>query len=86
MMNKRRPAVRQREPEDWAALSKGLLKAELVKRGIGYQQLAKLLEKVGVRYTTENLTNKINRGRFSTVFLLQCLEAIDCKVLRVADE
>ena len=86
MMNKRRPTVRQREPEDWAALSKGLLKAELVKRGIGYQQLAKLLENVGLRYTAENLTNKINRGRFSTVFLLQCLEAIDCKVLRVADE
>ena len=34
----------------------------------------------------ENLTNKINRGRFSTMFLLQCLEAIDCKVLRVSDD
>lgn len=73
-------------PDEWAALSKGLLKAELVRRGITYQQLGERLEKIGVRYTTENLTNKINRGKFSTIFLLQCLEAIDCKVLRVSDE
>lgn len=85
-MDKRRSATPLRQPEDWAALSKGLLKAELVKRGINYQQLAERLEKLGVQYTTENLTNKINRGKFSTMFLLQCLEAIDCKVLRVSDE
>jgi len=75
-----------RRPDEWAALSKGLLKAELVRRGITYQQLGERLQKIGVRYTTENLTNKINRGKFSTMFLLQCLEAIDCKVLRVSDE
>ena len=75
-----------RRPDEWAALSKGLLKAELVRRGITYQQLGERLQRIGVRYTTENLTNKINRGKFSTMFLLQCLEAIDCKVLRVSDE
>lgn len=85
-MSKRQRAAPLRRPEDWAALSKGLLKAELVKRGISYQQLAERLEKLGVQYTTENLTNKVNRGKFSTMFLLQCLEAIECKVLRLADE
>jgi len=85
-MRKRRKSEQLRRPEDWAAVSKGLLKAELVKRGISYQQLAERLEAVGVTYTTENLTNKVNRGKFSTIFLLQCLEAIDCKVLRISDE
>ena len=85
-MDKRRKPTPLRQPEDWAALSKGLLKAELVKRGIDYQQLAERLAKLGVQYKTENLTNKVNRGKFSTMFLLQCLEAIDCKVLRVSDE
>lgn len=75
-----------RQTDDWAALSKGLLKAELVKRGIGYQHLAESLAALGVKYTAENLTNKINRGRFSTMFLLQCLEAIDCKVLRISED
>lgn len=85
-MDKPRKSSRIRQPDDWAALSKGLLKAELVKRGISYQQLAERLRAMGVTYTTENVTNKINRGRFSTMFLLQCLEAIECKVLRVSDE
>lgn len=85
-MNRRRRSSALRQPDDWAALSKGLLKAELVRRGITYQQLGKRLEKIGVRYTTDNLTNKINRGKFSTIFLLQCLEAIECKVLRLGDE
>ena len=75
-----------RTPEDWAALTKGLLKAELVKRNISYAQLAALLAQIGVRETPENLANKINRGRFGAMFLFQCLEAIDCKVLRVSDE
>jgi len=85
-MDKRRRQPLKRKPEDWAARSKGLLKAELVRRGISYQQLSERLEKMGVTYTTDNLTNKINRGKFSVIFLLQCLEAIDCKVLRISDE
>jgi len=85
-MDKRRKSGRMRQLDDWAALSKGLLKAELVKRGVGYQQLAERLEALGVTYTTENLTNKINRGKFSTMFLLQCLEAIECKVLRISED
>lgn len=85
-MEKSRKRVLLRRPDDWAALSKGLLKAELVRRGISYQQLAERLAALGVTYTTENLTNKVNRGKFSTIFLLQCLEAIDCKVLRISDE
>lgn len=85
-MNTRRKSNRLRQPNEWAALSKGLLKAELVKRSIGYQQLAERLEMLGVHYTAENLTNKINRGKFSAVFLIQCLEAIECRVLRLADE
>ena len=78
--------VHQAQPDDWAALSKGLLKSELVKRSISYQRLAELLAKIGVNETAENLANKVNRGKFSATFLLQCLKAIDCKVLRISDE
>lgn len=85
-MDKVSKSASARQPEAWAAVSKGLLKAELVKRGISYQQLADRLEALGITYTTENLTNKVNRGKFSTIFLLQCLEVIDCKVLRISDE
>lgn len=73
-------------PGKWATLSKGLLKAELAKRDVSYQELAELLQNIGITDTPENLANKINRGKFSAIFLLQCLEVIGCKVLRLHDD
>jgi hypothetical protein len=68
---------------NWQARAKGLLKAELKRRGVSYKQLAEKLEKFGVKETPENIANKISRGGFSAVFLLQCLDAIDCKSIQV---
>lgn len=72
--------------QEWTLLAKGLLKSELAKRDISYVQLAELLVRVGVRDTPENVANKINRGKFTAVFMLQCLRAINCKVLRLIDD
>lgn len=68
---------------NWQARAKGLLKAELKRRGVSYKQLAEKLEKFGIKETPENIANKISRGGFSAVFLLQCLDAIDCKSIQV---
>ena len=72
--------------QQWAGYLKGLLKAELSRRDVSYHDLATKLKAIGVDETAENLTNKINRGKFSGIFLVQCLEAIGCKTLRVSDE
>lgn len=72
--------------QDWTGRPTRILKAELIRRGISYQDLSVRLQALGVVHTTANLTNKINRGRFSALFLIQCLEAIECGVLRVRDE
>jgi hypothetical protein len=72
--------------QQWAGYLKGLLKAELSRRDVSYHDLATKLKAIGVDETPENLTNKINRGKFSGIFLVQCLEAIGCKTLRVSDE
>jgi hypothetical protein len=69
--------------EKWQARAKGLLKAELKRRGVSYKQLAEKLDKIGVPETEANIANKISRGGFSAVFLLQCLDAIECKSLPV---
>ena len=63
-----------------------LLKGELARREITYPQLTEMLSQLGVRESPENLANKINRGKFSAAFLLQCLEAIDCRLLRLFEE
>jgi len=71
---------------NWQAKAKGVLKAELKRRNVSYKQLSEKLEKFGVKETPENIANKISRGGFSAVFLLQCLEAIDCKSIQIGLE
>jgi 3-mercaptopyruvate sulfurtransferase SseA len=63
---------------DWQNRVKGLLKAELKRRNIGYKELAQKLGKLGIHENDRNIANKLARGGFSAVFLVQCLEAIGC--------
>jgi len=74
-----------REDKDWEALVKGLLKAELKKRNIPYAQLVGKLADIGVMDSEPNIRNKLARGKFTAVFLIQCLEAIGASSLRLSD-
>ncbi len=70
---------------EWQAKVKGLLKAELKRRNIGYRELAERLGAMGVHDSERNIANKISRGGFTAVFLIQCLEAIGATSLRLSD-
>ena len=70
---------------EWEAKVKGLLKAELKKRNVTYAQLVDKLATIGVSETEPNVRNKLARGKFTAVFLLQCLEAIGASSLRLSD-
>jgi microsomal dipeptidase-like Zn-dependent dipeptidase len=67
---------------DWEAKVKGLIKAELKRRDVSYQDLVSKLKEMGIAETPENIANKISRGKFTAVFLLQCLRAIGCNIIR----
>lgn len=69
--------------DNWENKVKGLLKAELKRKGVTYQELAAKLAAVGVSETPENIANKISRGKFSAVFLLQCLSVIGAVTIRL---
>ncbi len=71
------------EAVDWEARVKGLLKVELKRRAITYKDLVDKLAAVGVAETEPNIRNKIARGSFTAVFLVQCLEAIGAKEVRL---
>jgi hypothetical protein len=58
----------------------------MARRGITYQELADRLASMGVRDTAVNLRNKVARGRFSAVFLVQCLRAIGVRALRLNED
>lgn len=68
---------------DWSAHAKGLLKAELKRRNVGYRELAEKLSDLGVHENERNIANKISRGGFSAAFFLQCLHAVGVTDIRL---
>jgi hypothetical protein len=71
--------------EEYAEKAKRLLRAEMVKRGVTYEDLSAKLKEMGVEETPVNLRNKVARGKFMASFLLQCLRAIGVETLRLED-
>ncbi|MBJ7532677.1 hypothetical protein JDN40_00840 [Rhodomicrobium vannielii ATCC 17100] len=69
----------------WSDYVKGLLKAELKRKNITYKQLVDKLAALGVSETEANIKNKVSRGGFSAVFLVQCLAAIGVQSVRLDD-
>lgn len=67
------------EDKVWEDRVKGMLKAELKRRNVTYAQLVGKLADVGVVESEPNIRNKLARGKFTAVFLIQCLEAIGVK-------
>ncbi len=75
------------DDKEWQDRVKGLLKAELAKRNTNYVQLAEMLkDKYGVVETPQNLSNKIARGKFSAVFMIQVLEAAGCHSIKISSD
>ncbi len=71
-------------PEDvWVEYVKGLLKAELKRRDISYRELAERLTEMGIPESERNIANKISRGGFTAAFLIQCMAAIGCDIIRL---
>jgi hypothetical protein len=68
---------------EWRDHVKGLLKGELKRQNVSYAKLADLLADIGVQNTETNIGNKISRGGFSAVFMVQCLRAIGCHEIRL---
>lgn len=78
-------ASRMVDQPEWEAKVKGLLKAELKKRNVTYAGLVDRLRAIGVAETEPNIRNKLARGKFTAVFLVQCLAAIGSETLRLSD-
>lgn len=70
---------------EWQDRTKNLLKAELKRKGVGYRDLADKLAAIGVHDSERNISNKLSRGSFTAVFLVQCLVAIGARDLRIED-
>jgi 3-mercaptopyruvate sulfurtransferase SseA len=72
--------------DDWQKKAKRLLKAEIARAGLSYRDLVARLGAMGIKETEQNIANKLSRGGFSAVFMLQVLEAAGCKKLTVSED
>lgn len=68
---------------DWNKLASCILKAELKRRDIHYEQLVTLLNTIDVHETKASILNKMSRGTFQFAFFLQCAAAIGMTNLRL---
>ena len=71
--------------DEFAEKAKRLLRSEMVKRGVTYEQLSEKLHEIGVDDTPVNIRNKVARGKFMAAFLLECLQAIGVQVVRLEE-
>lgn len=71
------------QERQWEERVKTLLKVELKRQNVTYAELAGKLADIGVMDSEPNIRNKISRGKFTAVFLIQCLTAIGVNDLRL---
>jgi len=71
---------------NWQKKAVNLLKAEIVRKGISYEELSGALLKIGIEKTPNNINVTLNRGTFSFVFFLQCAKAMNLDFIRLNDD
>jgi hypothetical protein len=64
---------------DWRQLVARLLKAEMSKRGVKYQELSTRLDSIGVHQSAANLRNKVNKGIMGADLLLQIMYVLNMR-------
>jgi hypothetical protein len=69
--------------EEWNGRATNLLKSEMARAGIGYEELISRLQALDIDESYKGIANKINRGAFSFVFFMQCMKALGISEIRL---
>ncbi|GAA0352390.1 hypothetical protein GCM10009092_15980 [Bowmanella denitrificans] len=64
---------------DWRQLVQRLIKAEMSRRGVKYQDLSDRLAHIGVNQSADNLRNKVNKGILGADLLLQIITVLNVR-------
>lgn len=71
---------------EWNQEAANLLKSELARAGVRYDELVTRLAGLGIDETYKGIANKINRGSFTLTFFMQCMKALDKNFIRFDSE
>ncbi len=67
---------------DWEAEAQRILSSLVARKGLSLKELAAKLDALGIDENNVNLSKKINRGKFSFAFFLQCTVALEVDEIR----
>lgn len=70
--------------DEWKQYAAQTLKSELVRMGVGYEDLIQKLQGIGVEESYKGIASKINRGTFSFLFYAQCMKALGVRDVRIS--
>lgn len=70
-----------RQASDYRELVSRLIKSEMSKRKVKYEELSQKLAQIGTSQSAANLRNKINRGILGADLLLQIILVLNIKQL-----
>lgn len=68
---------------DWRELISRLVKSEMTKRKVRYDELSRRLAEHGTLQTADNLRNKVNRGIMGADLLLQIMFVLNMRQLEL---
>jgi hypothetical protein len=71
--------------DDRADRIRQFLKAELKRRNVTYEELARRLNERGSQETKASVANKLSRGQFSAIFFVDALKAIGIERVALDD-
>jgi hypothetical protein len=77
------PPAGHADGKAWEELAKNILRAQMMANGVSYATLAERLAAFGIPDNELNLRNKVSRGRFTAVFLMQCLTVLGADWIKV---
>ncbi|GAC15925.1 DUF6471 domain-containing protein [Aliiglaciecola lipolytica] len=63
----------------WRQVVQRIIKAEMSKRGVKYQDLSDRLNTIGISQSADNLRNKVNKGILGADLLLQIMYVLNMR-------
>ncbi len=63
----------------WRQAVQRILKAEMSRRGVRYQELSERLGQLGIQQSADNLRNKVNKGILGADLLLQIMFVLNMR-------
>ncbi len=69
------------DPLTWRGLVNRLIRSEMTKRGVKYDDLSRRLAELGIHQSADNLRNKINKGILGADLFVQILLVLNVRRL-----